>query len=71
MTVSASAHKNALVVMTSKNMPNPYTGLIFFSKSKIPTVSPEAYIFQGLFLRGLYTEGLIYEGKFAFRNRLG
>ena len=23
------------------------------------------------FLRGLYSEGLIYGGKFAFRNRLG
>ena len=30
MTVSASAHKNAAMVMTSKNMPDPYTSLVFF-----------------------------------------
>ena len=71
MTVSASAHKNALVVITFKNTPDPYTSLIFFSYRKIPTVSPGAYVFQGLFLRGLFLEGLIYGGKFAFRNRLG
>ena len=38
---------------------------------KIPKISPGAYIFQRLFLRGLYSEGLIYGGKFAFQNRLG
>ena len=38
---------------------------------KIPKVSPGAYIFQRPFLRGLYSEGLIYRGKFAFQNRLG
>ena len=38
---------------------------------KIPKISPEAYIFQRPFLRGLYSEGLIYGGKFAFQNRLG
>ena len=38
---------------------------------KIPKLSPMAYIFQRLFLRGLFLEGLIYEGKFAFQNRLG
>ena len=26
---------------------------------------------EGLLLRGLYSEGLIYGGKFAFQNRLG
>ena len=35
---------------------------------KIPKVSPRAYIFQRPFLRGLYSEGLIYGGKFAFLN---
>ena len=30
-----------------------------------------AYIFQRLFLRGLYSEGLIFGGKFPFQNRLG
>ena len=68
MTVSASAHKNALVVMTFKNMPDPYTSLIFFSYRKIPTVSPGAYIFQGLFLRGLFLEGLIYGGTYLRRE---
>ena len=38
---------------------------------KIPKISPAAYIFQKPFLRGLYSEGLIYGGKFAFQNRLG
>ena len=37
----------------------------------IPKISLEAYIFQRPFLRGLYSEGLIYGGKFAFQNRLG
>ena len=39
--------------------------------SKIPKISPGAYIFQGPFLRGLFLEGLIYGGKFEFQNRLG
>ena len=38
---------------------------------KIPKISPGAYIFQRPFLRGLYSEGLMYGGKFAFQNRLG
>ena len=38
---------------------------------KIPKVSPGAYIFQRPFLRGLFLEGLINGGKFAFQNRLG
>ena len=43
----------------------------------IPKIGPGAHIFQrpflrGLFfLRGLYSEGLIYGEKFAFQNRLG
>ena len=42
---------------------------------KIPKISPQANIFQRPFLRayfwkGLYSEGLIYGGKFAFQNRL-
>ena len=38
---------------------------------KILKISPGAYIFKRPFLRGLFLEGLIYEGKFAFQNRLG
>ena len=34
-------------------------------------ISPVAYIFQRPFWGGLYSEGLMYEGKFAFQNRLG
>ena len=68
MTVSASAHKNALVVITFKNTPDPYTSLIFFSYRKIPTVSPGAYVFQGLFLRGLFLEGLIFGGTYLRRK---
>ena len=44
---------------------------------KIPKISPGLgfIFFKGLFCggyfwRGLYSEGLIYEGKFAFQNRL-
>ena len=38
---------------------------------KISKINPGAYIFQRLFLRGLFLEGVIYGGKFAFQNRLG
>ena len=38
---------------------------------KILKISPGAYIFQRPFLRGLFLEGLIYGGKFAFQNLLG
>ena len=34
---------------------------------KIPK-SPGTYIFQRPFLRGIYSEGLIYGGKFAFQS---
>ena len=43
----------------------------FLYYRKIPKISPGAYIFQRPFLRGLFLEGLIYGGKFAFQNRLG
>ena len=45
--------------------------VVFVEYRKIPKISPGAYIFQRLFLRGLYSEGLIYGGKFVFQNRLG
>ena len=41
---------------------------------KILKISPGAYIFKGpfrFFQRGLYSEGLIYEGKFEFQKRSG
>ena len=38
---------------------------------KILKISPRAYIFQRPFLRGLFWEGVIYGGKFAFQNQLG
>ena len=38
---------------------------------KILQISPGAYIFQRLFLRGLYSKRLIYGGKFAFQNWVG
>ena len=44
---------------------------MFRGYRKIPKISPEANIFQRPFLRGLYSEGLICGGKFAFQNRLG
>ena len=45
--------------------------VLFLKYRKIPKISPGAYIFQRLFLRGLFLEGLMYGGKFAFQNRLG
>ena len=44
---------------------------IIVTYRKIPKISPGAYIFQRPFLRGLFLEGLIYGGKFAFQNRSG
>ena len=41
------------------------------SYRKIPKISPGAYISERPFLKGLFLEGLIYGGKFAFQNRLG
>ena len=38
---------------------------------KIPKIGPGAYIFQRPLLRGLFLEGHIYGGNFAFQNRLG
>ena len=42
----------------------------WWSYRKIPKISPGTYIFQRPFLKGLFLEGLIYRGKFAFQNRL-
>ena len=41
------------------------------SNRKTPKINPGAYIFQRPFLRGLYSEGLIYWGKFALQNQPG
>ena len=38
---------------------------------KIPKISPGADISPRFFLRGLFLEGLIYSGKFAFQVWLG
>ena len=38
---------------------------------KIPKIRLGAYIFQRPFLRGLYSEGLIFGGTFTFQTRLG
>ena len=35
---------------------------------KIPKISPEAYIFQRPFLRGLVLEGLIFGGAYLWRE---
>ena len=45
--------------------------VIFLLYRKISKISPGAYIFQRAFLRGLFFEGLIFGGKFAFQNQLG
>ena len=47
------------------------------SYSKIPKITPPGLLFfkgpfwGAYFWRGLYSEGLMYGGKFAFKNRLG
>ena len=41
------------------------------SNRKTPKINPGAYIFQRPFLRGLYSERLIYRGKFALQNQPG
>ena len=38
---------------------------------KSPKISPGAYTLQRPLLRGLFLEGLMYGGKFAFQNLLG
>ena len=43
--------------------------LVHTTYLKIPKISPGAYIFQRSFLRGLLLEGLMYGGKFEFKNR--
>ena len=58
------------VLWLSQNM-NSTFGEIRIGYHKIPKISPGAYIFQRPFLRGLFLEGLIYGGKFAFQNQLG
>ena len=35
---------------------------------KIPKISPEAYIFQRPFLRGLFLGGLIFGGAYLWRD---
>ena len=35
---------------------------------KIPTISPGAFIFQRPFLRGLFLDGLIFGGAYAWRE---
>ena len=37
---------------------------------KIPKISPGAYIFQRLFLRGLFLEGLIFGGAYGTEGNL-
>ena len=39
-----------------------------FKYRKIPKKSPEAYIFQRPFLRGLFLEGLIFGGAYLRRE---
>ena len=38
---------------------------------KFQNEAPGLIFFRGLFLRCLCLEGLIFEGKFAFQNRMG
>ena len=42
--------------------------VVFVEYRKIPKISPGAYIFQRLFLRGLFLEGLIFAGAYLRRE---
>ena len=42
--------------------------VVFVEHRKIPKISPGAYIFQRLFLRGLFLEGLIFGGAYLRRE---
>ena len=52
-----------LLTMKSGKACKQYTKKYKIIYRKIPKISPGAYIFQRPFLRGLYSEGLIYERK--------
>lgn len=60
---------------------NPYFSFLLFvppfecfmnvkaqKRCKILKITPRAYIFQWSFIKGLYSKGLIYSGKFALPN---
>ena len=64
-------HQELLLPKTAPQSSSFSLSATFRSYRKIPKVSPRAYIFQKPFLRGLFLEGLLYAGKFAFQNRLG
>ena len=40
----------------------------FIKYHKIPKISPDAYIFQRLVLRGLFLEGLIFRGAYLWKE---
>ena len=55
---------NNIIILLKNNIPEnseKKPRSLYFSKG----------LFGGLFLKGLYLEGLIFRGKFAFQNRLG
>ena len=41
---------------------------LFMKYRKIPKISPRAYIFQRPFLRGVFLEGLLFEGAYLRRG---
>ena len=45
--------------------------VLLLSYRNIPKIRPRAYIFQRPFLRGLYSEGFMYGGKFGFQKSIG
>ena len=47
-----------------------FTNLKYLTQNyrKIPKISPGAYIFERLFLRGLFLEGLIFGGAYVRRE---
>ena len=63
--------KNLLDVCRTGKTIVDNTEWVCLTYRKILKMSPGAYIFQRPFLRGLFLEGLMYGGKFAFQNRLG
>ena len=70
--LSANSHQNAIMYFTLLyKLPVMLHSTSTSVTVKFRKISPRAYIFQRPFLRGLFLEGLIYGGKFAFQNRLG
>ena len=62
---------NTAALASCLGTPNYKLNLYIANKFDLDKISARAYIFQRLFLRDLFLDGLIYGRKIAFQNRLG